>query len=301
MYLRQATKLPNLTKENITNVKLENLSRYNRSYEVFKTMRGTSMYYEEAKKNVMAILRQNGSPSLFVTLSCAEFSWESLLKEILETVHNKKFTLEDVKMLTPQEKNKLISENVVQSTLHFQKRIEKELKLMTMPNFFDNDCPYKVSSYYYRVEFQQRGAPHIHTLLWLKDNDDKAAPTFWTSDGNNSEGKEDQIAKMKDIEEIASILIFASEKSIMCDYHHEASKKKVNHEICIDCYSVGTKFEECSKHKITFADFNDCEECLQMKKLVRDFQSHNHTFTCQKKNKVIVTAQLNLNWSWSLT
>ena len=55
-YMRQATKLPNLTKEIVKNIKAENLTRYNRSYEVFKTMRGTSMYYEEAKKNVMAIL-----------------------------------------------------------------------------------------------------------------------------------------------------------------------------------------------------------------------------------------------------
>ena len=178
-YMRQATKLPNLTKESLKNIKPEDLSRYNRSYEVFKSMRGTSMYYEEAKRNVMAILRQNGSPSLFVTLSCAEYSWNGLIKEILETVHNKEFTAEYVEKLSPQVKNKLISENVVQSTLHFQKRIEKELKLMSMPSFFDDECKYRVSSYYYRVEFQQRGAPHIHSLLWLKDQDNKPAPTFW--------------------------------------------------------------------------------------------------------------------------
>ena len=105
-YLRQATKLPHLTKDTIKNLKPEDLSRYNRSYQVFKTMRGTSMYYEEAKKNVMAILRQKGSPSLFVTLSCAEYSWDGLLKEIMETVYNKQFTLEEVQQLTPQEKKK---------------------------------------------------------------------------------------------------------------------------------------------------------------------------------------------------
>ena len=62
--MRQATKAPTLTKETMLNVKPQDLSRYNRSYEVFKTMRGTSMYFEEAKKNVMATLRQNGSTSL---------------------------------------------------------------------------------------------------------------------------------------------------------------------------------------------------------------------------------------------
>ena len=27
----------------------------------------------------------------------------------------------------------------------------------------------KITDYYYRVEFQQRGSPHIHSLLWVED------------------------------------------------------------------------------------------------------------------------------------
>ena len=53
-YLRQATKIPNLNKADVLNIKHENLGRYNRSFEVFKNMRGTSMYYEDSKKNLMA-------------------------------------------------------------------------------------------------------------------------------------------------------------------------------------------------------------------------------------------------------
>jgi hypothetical protein len=86
-------------------------------------MRGTSMYYEESKKNLMAHLRQNGCPSVFLTLSCAEFDWPELLKEIVETVEKRKVTKEYIESLSPSEKNKIISENVVQSTLHFQKRV----------------------------------------------------------------------------------------------------------------------------------------------------------------------------------
>ena len=102
----------------------ENLSRFNRSYQVFKSLRGTSMYYEESKKNLMAALRQNGCPSVFLTLSCAEYDWQELLKEILETVYRKKVTKKEIDEMSNAEKNKLISDNVVQSTLHFQKRIE---------------------------------------------------------------------------------------------------------------------------------------------------------------------------------
>ena len=73
------------------------------------------MYYEESKKNLMAILRQNGCPSIFLTLSCAEFDWPELVKEIAETVYRRKFTTKQIEDLPDKEKNKLISENVVQS------------------------------------------------------------------------------------------------------------------------------------------------------------------------------------------
>ena len=124
-YLRQATRLPNLNKGDILNFNKEDLKRYNRSFEVFKNMRGTSMYYQESKKKLMALLRQNGCPSLFFTISCAEFDWPGLLKDIIETVYRKKVSFEEIEGLKTEEKNKLISENYVQSTLHFQKRIQK--------------------------------------------------------------------------------------------------------------------------------------------------------------------------------
>lgn len=54
-------------------------------YLVFKTMRGSSMYYEDAKKKLMAMLRQEGSPSIFLTVSCAEYKWKELVRQILET------------------------------------------------------------------------------------------------------------------------------------------------------------------------------------------------------------------------
>ena len=91
-YFRQATRLPSLTKHDVCNIDRSNLSRFNRSFQVFKSLRGTSMYYEESKKNLMALLRQNGCPSLFLTLSCAEFDWPELLKEIAETVYRRKFS-----------------------------------------------------------------------------------------------------------------------------------------------------------------------------------------------------------------
>ena len=134
------------------------------------------MYYEESKKNLMATLRQQGCPSVFLTLSCAEFDWVELLKEIAETVYRRKYTDEEIHGMPTKERNKLISQNVVQSTLHFQKRVEKMFSLMGYNFFEEGETAFHVSSYFFRVEFQQRGAPHIHSLLWLKDRNNKDAP-----------------------------------------------------------------------------------------------------------------------------
>ena len=129
----------------------------------------------------MALIRQFGCPTIFLTLSCAEFDWPELLKEIAETVYRRKISKEEIEQMSRKEKNKLISENVVQSTLHYSKRFQKLFTSMKS-GFFksENEC-YHVSFYYFRVEFQLRGAPHVHSLLWLKNKNGDDAPSFWTS------------------------------------------------------------------------------------------------------------------------
>ena len=195
-FMRQATRLPNLSKTDILNADPLNLNRYNRSYQVYKNMRGTAMYYEEAKKHLMAMFRQLGCPTIFLTLSCAEFDWIDLLKEIVETVERRKVTTEYVESLPSNVKNKLISDNVVISTVHFQKRMDKLFTLMKNNFFKDRNTSYFVDAFFFRVEFQQRGAPHIHSLLWMKTKDGKDAPSFWfTPDSDTCNEDEDEKKK----------------------------------------------------------------------------------------------------------
>ena len=104
-YLRQARNTPGMTAGGMTGARYQSLERYSRSYSVFKKLRGTSMYYEAAKKNLMATLRQKGAPTLFITLSSAEYQWEGLLKSVYETVHGEPATDEIIKSMSPAEKN----------------------------------------------------------------------------------------------------------------------------------------------------------------------------------------------------
>ena len=165
-YLRQARRIPDLSLNTIRNLKHENLERYNRSFQVFKSLRGTSPYYEHSKKNLMACLRQRGCPSIFLTIACAEYKWEKLIKEILEVKERRRVSLSEIESMNSGEKNKLLSDNAIISTLHFQKRIEKIFKYFNTPDAFK---PFIMRDYYLRVEFQARGAPHVHCLLWLEE------------------------------------------------------------------------------------------------------------------------------------
>ena len=109
-YLRQARKTPKLNKSNILEIKKETLERYNRTYAVFRNMRGTSMYYEGIKKDCMATLRQKGSPTLFLTLSAAEFHWDELFHQVLETVLNREISTDELEKtdFSRTDKNKII-------------------------------------------------------------------------------------------------------------------------------------------------------------------------------------------------
>ena len=216
-YLRQARRLPNMSKQDILNIDYENLTRYNRSYEVFKTVRGTSMYYEQSKKNLMAMLRQLGCPTLFLTLSCAEYEWLTLLKEIVETVERRKVSQDYIENLPAKEKNRLISENVVITTLHFQKRIDKLFALMKHDFFVGT---YKNLSCFYLLlqgGVSAAGLP-AYALVWLKDQYDKDTPNLWVNCDDKEEVNinESEIQRrLNKVEEFADQIVSTSSLSLI--------------------------------------------------------------------------------------
>ena len=95
------------------------------------------------------------------------------------------------------------------------------------------------------------------------------------------------MAKIKNIESISNMLICSSVNSAVCDKHYqEYREKKVGIEECVSCFSSGNNFEECENHKVILQN-DDCNDCMMFKNMATDFQTHNHTFTCEKKKKRI--------------
>ena len=249
-FLRKSSKSPNLTSNVINDIGKENLIRFNSAYTAYKNLRGTSMYYQDKKKELMATLRQKGAPTLFTTFSCAEYEWDHLIQSIYKTVYKQNISIEDVKKLPSSFKSKLVGENVVQSTTHFSKRTSKLMSLMTAGGFFlHNGIDYKVDSYFYRVEFQARGAPHIHCLIWLRDEKGNCPPTLW------NESKKSPGDLCKSIASFGGAIMSGTADDMHCDSHEALD--------------------------------DNCTECSIGKSLVEKYQSHKHGFSCKKKGKKI--------------
>ncbi len=190
VYFRQARKTPDLTIESMQGIRYHSLERYGRTFTAFKNIRGTAMYFQAVKKNLMATIRQKGCPTHFITLSAAEWNWKGLLKSLYETVTKTEASDEVIANLTTSEKNTLISQNVVQTTIHFHKRLEKIMPQLQKRGFLQTTAlpnnnlsknyvkNVQKANYFYRIEFQARGAPHAHILLWARDENGEPPPTF---------------------------------------------------------------------------------------------------------------------------
>ena len=136
------------------------MEKYNKRYSAFKNIRGTAMYYQRMKRDAMAFLRQIGSPTLFFKLSYAEFKSPELFHQVLETVLDRQVSEEELLQMefTQTEKSKIISDNVVQTTIAFERRLQKFLSLLTNDQFTFTKSGKKLTvvDYLYRIEFQVR-------------------------------------------------------------------------------------------------------------------------------------------------
>jgi len=145
---------------------IDNLIKFDDDYRVLKDVRGSPPYWEKAKRDLYAMIRQLGPAQLFVTLSAAKTRWSHLLKLLSQIVNHRPLTDEQVEQLTWSDKCRLISSDPITCARHFNFCIQ---------HFFTDFLKSSVSpfrqlkDYWYRVEFQHRGSSHMHCLLWIAD------------------------------------------------------------------------------------------------------------------------------------
>lgn len=149
---------------------IEGVIKDNQAFKFLTNITGSPAYWEEQKKNIFAIIRQFGVFTFFITLSAAETHWPELLKILKKTVDKEDNA--DVSQLNFMEISRLIRSDPVTCALYFQHRI-KQIFLTWKVSFEGPFGSFKIKNLFYRIEFQHRGSPHVHLILWLED-----APVF---------------------------------------------------------------------------------------------------------------------------
>jgi ATP-dependent DNA helicase PIF1 len=127
---------------------------------LFGNIRGTRQYWFARQGEVNCMMREFGPPTWFVTLSCAEYTWENLFDH-LKVINS---DMPGVDKMTPGE---LCSCDPVSVCRHYHARFHAILNNLILTK--DKPVLGEVEHYFWRVEYQMRGAPHIHMLLWVKD------------------------------------------------------------------------------------------------------------------------------------
>lgn len=99
----------------------------------------------------MAIIRQLGVPTLFLTVSAAETKWNELLIILKKVVDNDVISEDQAENLKYNEKARLIQSDPVTTARYFDHKF-REMKKTGGP--FGE---YEMAEYFIRIEFQHRG------------------------------------------------------------------------------------------------------------------------------------------------
>ncbi|XP_067306866.1 uncharacterized protein [Pseudorasbora parva] len=168
--------LKEVTSDMLTNPEsLAKILNYDEGYKFLRPVRGTPPYWQTTQKDLFALIRQLGIPTFFASFSSADLRWPEMINTILKQ-EGKNVNADE---LDWSEKCGLIRQNPVTAARMFDYRWHCFLKdvIMSPAQPIGN-----IKDYFYRVEFQQRGSPHVHCLFWVEnapklneDNEDNDA------------------------------------------------------------------------------------------------------------------------------
>lgn len=155
-----------LDKENINS-----LIARNEANLFLRTIRSSPQYWEWKKMELNSMITQLGCPTFFITLSPAEIDWDELIVLLVKTLRDEDISQETASQMDRNEKIELVSKDPITVARYFVNRMSELLKFTFHKNGPFKDNP--VIDYFWRIEFQYRGSPHIHLVAWNQN-----APLF---------------------------------------------------------------------------------------------------------------------------
>lgn len=152
----------------------DKLVRHNEGYKFLKTVRGSPPYFQKAKKDLFAMIRQLGQATFFCSFSSAETMWAHLLRILGKVVDHKNYSDDEIKDMSWETKCRLIQTDPVTCARHF----DYQMRMFVSDFLLNKLCPVgDIVDYFFRIEYQSRGSCHAHFLIWVRN-----APKYGESD-----------------------------------------------------------------------------------------------------------------------
>ena len=144
---------------------VEQLVRNEQAYKFLKNVRGSPAYWQEQLYDVLAMLQTIGISTWFLTLSAADLHWPEMIQAVA-VQFERKLSQKDVLKMSIADRSKYLCQNPITGVPTFQLRIEAFFSeyLLSGAHPLGN-----ITDYVIKIEFQMRGSPHAHCLLWVKD------------------------------------------------------------------------------------------------------------------------------------
>ncbi|GBP70846.1 hypothetical protein EVAR_53510_1 [Eumeta japonica] len=127
----------------------------------------STWYWAECEEDLLAMFRQRGTPTAFMSLSANETGWTDLLKLLYRLKNNgKEISDESLSEMNYIHKAELINQDAVTCAIYFNRLVTCLLHILQ----YKKRSPlgrYRVVDYFKKIEFQHGGCPHARILLWL--------------------------------------------------------------------------------------------------------------------------------------
>jgi hypothetical protein len=125
-------------------------ARVNDLHVYMKCLRGYASYWNTAKSDLLAMIRQLGAPTWFITLSANDINWDDMMKNLLYAQHlsdnnikNVPFIFDDnkAKNMTYKERAQLLNDHPVVAARHFDRRFRKLMLFLMTDNSVLGNLP----------------------------------------------------------------------------------------------------------------------------------------------------------------
>ncbi|XP_026481429.1 uncharacterized protein LOC113388245 [Ctenocephalides felis] len=109
----------------------KSLIEFDDGYRLLKNLRSSPAFWQDKKKKLLAMIRQLGRPTLFLTLSAAESHWPELLKTLMKYSNfDRSISTRDAYLLDQNIKTNLIRNDPVSCARYFDFKVNKLMWLL---------------------------------------------------------------------------------------------------------------------------------------------------------------------------